>query len=35
MRDNREALDAGAAAPPAHETLSGEDLPRVKAVRVG
>jgi cell division protease FtsH len=32
LRDNRAALDEGAAALLAHETLSGEELPRVKAV---
>ena len=32
LRDNREALDEGAAALLAHETLNGEELPKVKAV---
>ena len=32
LRDNREALDEGAAALLAHETLSGDELPKVKSV---
>jgi cell division protease FtsH len=35
LRDNRDALDEGATALLAHETLSGEELPRVKAVTTG
>jgi hypothetical protein len=35
LRDNRDALDEGATALLAHETLSGEELPRVKAVAGG
>ena len=32
LRDNRAALDEGAAALLAHETLSGDELPKVKMV---
>jgi len=35
LRENREALDEGAASLLAHETLSGEELPKVKMVGVG
>jgi len=35
LRENREALDEGAASLLAHETLSGDELPKVKMVGVG
>jgi cell division protease FtsH len=35
LRDNRDALDEGAAALLAHETLGAEELPKVKPVAVG
>jgi cell division protease FtsH len=35
LRDNRDALDEGAAALLAHETLGGDELPKVKPVAVG
>jgi hypothetical protein len=35
LRDNRDALDEGAASLLAHETLSGEELPKVRMVGVG
>ena len=35
LRDNREALDEGAALLLAHETLSGDELPKVKTAGVG
>jgi len=34
LQDNRAALDEGAAALLAHETLGAEDLPKVKQVAV-
>jgi hypothetical protein len=35
LQDNRQALDEGAAALLAHETLGAEELPKVKMVAVG
>jgi cell division protease FtsH len=35
LRDNREALDEGAASLLARETLSGDELPQVRSIRVG
>ena len=34
LQDNRDALDEGATALLAHETLGGDELPKVKPVRV-
>jgi cell division protease FtsH len=33
LRDNREALDEGAALLLAHETLTGDELPKVKTAQ--